>query len=193
MIITITGNSGSGKTTVAKLLSQTLGFHFYSVGGFLREIAKERFLSIQGLIHSTTATELQELIMEKLLAFKSKNHIIIDSRIAWIVIPGSIKVYLHAPYSICAKRLIGSENRPEFASMNVTAAIAKLQTENQSEIAYFSNRFAVQFDDPKNFDLYLSSKELTPQQVHDEILLQTTLLNQPTTLWGDNEMNLNSE
>ena len=45
MHITITGNLGSGKSTVGKLLSEKYGFEIYSTGKVQRELAKQMNLS----------------------------------------------------------------------------------------------------------------------------------------------------
>ena len=46
MIITISGVPGSGKSTVAKLVAQKLGFRHYSAGDFMRDIAEKRRMSL---------------------------------------------------------------------------------------------------------------------------------------------------
>ena len=42
MKITISGPIGSGKSTVSKILAAKLGYKHYSIGGFMRDIAKKR-------------------------------------------------------------------------------------------------------------------------------------------------------
>ena len=46
MIITISGIAGSGKSTVAKLLAKKLNYNHYSIGEFMRDIAKEKNTSL---------------------------------------------------------------------------------------------------------------------------------------------------
>ena len=46
MHITLTGNLGSGKSTIAKIMSEKYGFEIYSTGSIIRELAKERGLSV---------------------------------------------------------------------------------------------------------------------------------------------------
>ena len=47
MIITIGGNVGAGKTTLAARLSKALGYDELYIGGIMREIAAERGITIE--------------------------------------------------------------------------------------------------------------------------------------------------
>ncbi|MCX6741353.1 MAG: AAA family ATPase, partial [Candidatus Parcubacteria bacterium] len=46
MIITLSGKPGSGKTTVAKILAEKLGYKFYSTGDLRGQMAMKRGLTI---------------------------------------------------------------------------------------------------------------------------------------------------
>ncbi|PIN81309.1 cytidylate kinase, partial [Candidatus Woesearchaeota archaeon CG10_big_fil_rev_8_21_14_0_10_32_9] len=46
MKITISGNLGSGKSTVAKMLAKDLGYSHYSTGDFMRKMAEERGITL---------------------------------------------------------------------------------------------------------------------------------------------------
>ena len=46
MIITISGKAGSGKSTVAKMLSERLRLKHYSIGDLMRAMAKEKGMSL---------------------------------------------------------------------------------------------------------------------------------------------------
>ena len=46
MHLTLTGDLGSGKSTVAKLLLERLGLTYYSTGSILRKMAEENGISI---------------------------------------------------------------------------------------------------------------------------------------------------
>ena len=170
MIITVTGNPGSGKSTVVQLLKNTLKYETFYVGMFFKSVAKERSLTVPELCQSSDANELQGIIIDKFRAISTMANAIVDSRTAWIFIPGSFKIYLQASYPISAERLINDGNRPEYANLNKSSVIEKLSAEHNSEVAYFSDRFNVKYDSPENFDLFLSSDCLTPKQVHDQIL-----------------------
>lgn len=46
MHITLTGNLGSGKSTISKIMSSKYGFEIYSTGTTIRELAAERGLTV---------------------------------------------------------------------------------------------------------------------------------------------------
>ena len=46
MKITISGDVGSGKSTIARKLAQKLGLTHYSMGAFMRELARKRGMNI---------------------------------------------------------------------------------------------------------------------------------------------------
>ncbi len=46
MIITISGKAGSGKSTIAKQLAKKLGLKHYSTGDFMRQMAKDKGVSL---------------------------------------------------------------------------------------------------------------------------------------------------
>ena len=49
MIITISGKAGSGKSTVAKEIARKLELKHYSIGDLMRQMAKEKNISLSEL------------------------------------------------------------------------------------------------------------------------------------------------
>jgi cytidylate kinase len=44
MHITLTGNLGSGKSTIAKIMAEKYGYEIYSTGKIQRELAEAKFI-----------------------------------------------------------------------------------------------------------------------------------------------------
>lgn len=95
-LITISGTLGSGKSTVAKLLAERLGYAYYSTGMAQRKIAEQRGLTTLEL---NAAAERDKTIdaqidgvFEKLVQ-ENKNYVV-DSRLGFFFIPTSFKVML---------------------------------------------------------------------------------------------------
>jgi len=65
MIISIMGNEGSGKSTIAKRLAETLHYKYYDMGKVRRELARAKGMTIvelnkYGETHPETDTEIDE-------------------------------------------------------------------------------------------------------------------------------------
>jgi len=170
MIITLSGNSGTGKSTVAQQLKKTLNYELFSVGSFIRAEADKRSLSINDFHNTIDAVDIQNIIKEKFFEIRKRDGVILDSRTAWIFIPESYKVYLQASYYVCAQRLVKDESRIEFMNMDISAVARKLSLDDETEKTYFSERFKVRYDSPENYDLFLSTDDLNLSDVHNIIL-----------------------
>ena len=61
MIITISGNPGSGKSTVAKILIKKLDAQRIYIGGIMRELAKEKGMTLEELmVYAKTHPEIDK-------------------------------------------------------------------------------------------------------------------------------------
>ena len=105
--ITISGVIGSGKSTVAKMLAQKLGWQYYSTGMAQRKIAEEMGLTT---IELNALTTKKKSIDERIDAvFKNppwkENNCIVDSRLAFHFVPKSFKVCLTVQDAVAGKRI----------------------------------------------------------------------------------------
>jgi len=107
MIITITGDPGSGKSTVAKLLSKKLGYKHYYIGEIRRKMAHDKGMSLAefnklGETEDFTDKEVDEY-QERL--GKTEDNFIIEGRTSFHFIPHSLKIYLKVDIKTGAKRI----------------------------------------------------------------------------------------
>ncbi|MEI6587962.1 MAG: AAA family ATPase, partial [Candidatus Moraniibacteriota bacterium] len=107
MIITITGEPGSGKSTIGKKLAQELGYDHYYIGQIRRDAAKERGMTLAeynkyGETHPETDIEVDNY--QKNLG-KEKNNFVIEGRTSWFLIPHSTKIYIAVDPEEGAKRV----------------------------------------------------------------------------------------
>ena len=139
MIITISGTAGSGKSTVGKLLAQQLKFKHYSIGDFMRQIAKERNLSLEdlGRIAEGDKSIDQTLDRKQIELGKNNDRFVIDARLGYHFIPNSIKIFLTAELKDRAERIwkdITIKNiRKEERGENLKEIIEELKRREESE------------------------------------------------------------
>src|ERR1700677_2195770 len=85
MIITIGGNVGAGKTTLAAMLSHELNYEQLYVGGIFREMAAEKNLTIEQFyaqLKDDSAIE-QEVDQRQATMMREKDDLVVQGRVAW--------------------------------------------------------------------------------------------------------------
>src|SRR3989338_4999532 len=108
-IITICGGLGSGKSSTAKRVAETLGFKHFSSVDFFREAALEMGISVNEINkRAETEKEIDYQTDEKLRALRNEKKMVIDSRTAFHWIPESFKVYLDLSPEIAKERVLNS-------------------------------------------------------------------------------------
>lgn len=172
MHISITGKLGSGKSTVAKKLTELYGFEIFSTGAILRAAAAERGMdllelnkelnskldsdrSMDDLIDSTTVRVAGERKGDKL---------IFDSRMAWHFVPDSFKVFVTVDPCVAAARVM-KDPRPGEPAEDVDELCAELVERSRVEQERFRYLYGVDYYDYKNFDLVVDSSSRTPDEV----------------------------
>ncbi|MEK9186461.1 MAG: AAA family ATPase, partial [Patescibacteria group bacterium] len=84
-VVTITGHLGSGKTTVAKIISQTLGWPHHYTGKIMRDLAEQRNLTIEEFYKQLEESpDLEKEIDRKQAGIiNSQDNIVAEGRMAF--------------------------------------------------------------------------------------------------------------
>jgi CMP/dCMP kinase len=169
MKITISGTAGSGKSTIARLLAERLGYNHYSMGDFQREIAKEKGISIieLGELEKTDPT-IDRMVDEKQKNLgRTQDNFVIDSWLSSYFIPDSYKVFLDADIEERARR-IAVKREAEHHSSPQEAAIAIRQREKTNRERWIEF-YGYDFMDMKNYDLVIDTTGREIKEVLDLI------------------------
>ena len=110
-IVTLSGDIGGGKSSVARSLAQTLGYKMLATGTIQRSIARKRGLTTLELNElSVTDSSVDDEIDHYVIELgKSRDALVIDSRLAWHFIPDSFKVFLIVDPLIGAERVFNDQ------------------------------------------------------------------------------------
>src|SRR3989338_2328696 len=137
MIISISGREGSGKSTVAELLAQKLGFKSYYMGDLRRKAAAARGLTLDEYNkHALTdaSTDIEVDTFAKKLG-ETQDDFIIQGRTMWYFIPHSFKVFLNVDPAEGARRVVNhikeGAQRNETKYQTVAEAIKGLAARNK--------------------------------------------------------------
>lgn len=164
--ISLAGDLGSGKSTVAKLLIKELGAEYYSTGAIVRSIAAKRGMSIVELnVYMETHPEIDAEIDDSLVALSDVDKpMIIDSRMAWHFTRGTFKVYLSTDVETSALRIMSANREGEHAA-SLEETIAETRARRESEKKRYMTQYGVDIKDLTNYDLVVDTTVATPEEV----------------------------
>lgn len=173
MIITLAGLSGAGKSTVKKILAESLGWKAYSMGDMRGVYATEHGMTIDelnalGMTDPKTDTLVDEFQTE---LGKREDNFVIDGWMSWFFIPQSIKVFLDIDPEEGARRIFEEQqNYPAHRTderrytdiADVRENLAKRVLQNQER---YKKWYQVDFLNKSQYDLTINTTALSPDQV----------------------------
>ncbi len=171
MIITLAGKPGSGKSTIAKLLAEKLKLKHYSTGDFMRQMAKERGMTLEELSKiAETDKSIDEELDERQRQFgKKENGFVIDGRLAWHFIPHSVKIFLECSPEVSAKRIFSDKSHfrksTEKQVADINEVIEKIKFRMGSENKRYRKLYGIEQYDHKNYDLVIDTSSKTKDEI----------------------------
>ena len=169
-IIVMSGDIGSGKSSVATELKQLTGFDIIGTGSIQRDIASKRGLTTLELneISQTDRSIDDEIDAYVIEIGKSQDRLIMDSRLAWHFIPTAFKVFLAVDPVVGAERVFNASRHDENnASLDITL---KNNLKRQTiEDQRFNQLYNIHFRKYGNYDLIIDTSYATPAAIAQKI------------------------
>ena len=170
-IITITGDLGSGKSTVSGLLQEHLKYDYIYTGKIMRELADKYNMTTTELNkYAETHPEIDEEIDSTFKSLNNSSNLIVDSRLAWFFIPQSFKVFLKTDLIVSAHRISNDNRRINERYSSKEEAIRSIVERKESENKRYMDLYGVDCTDITNFDLMIDTSFITPQKTVDLVL-----------------------
>ena len=170
MRITLSGPPGSGKTTVAKLLSSAMNYPLISGGEIFRKMAMVRDMD---LVEFSKYAEANPDIDFKVdneivrLALNMEN-VIVDARLGgWMLHKNGIdafKVYITATPEIRAKRIQQRDGG------NFKSVLSAMLIREESERRRYRELYNVNYDNLDIYELVINSDIMLPDEIVHRIL-----------------------
>jgi predicted cytidylate kinase len=172
MIISLSGNQGSGKSVLAEKLAKTLGWPRYYMGGLRREAAANRGLTLaqyNKLGETDPTTDLEVDQYQKKLG-ETEDNFIIEGRTSWYFIPHSLKIFLKVDELEGARRILLAKRAGEDDKMStLEEVLASTRKRQLSDQGRYLNYFGIDAYNPDNFDYLVDTTNLTPEEVFDQV------------------------
>lgn len=165
--ITITGDLGSGKSAVSRILCERTGFQYISTGRIQRQLAQELGIdTLEMNRRADTDPSIDERIDGIFVDLgKNQDSYVVDSRMAWFFLPESFKVYLKTDIHVAVDRILGDPNRNSEQYDDRDEAIRKITARKQSENERFLTKYGADCSDLTNFNLVVDTTKRTPEEV----------------------------
>ena len=170
--ITIAGDLGSGKSTVANHLINNINYRIESAGLIFRRLAEE---------HGMTGKEFNQFIESnpkydnmvddtiKEMGEKEEN-IIFDSRLAWFFVPKSFKIYMYVDVDVATERIFNDKGRISESYSDITTAKKEIIERRQSEVLRYKTFYNADINNYKNYDFIIDTSHATKEEVNDLVL-----------------------
>ncbi len=167
--ITLSGELGSGKSTVANYLISKMPFKIVSAGLLFRQLAAK---------HGMSAKEFNEFIendpkydhyVDDTMAElgRTDEKIIFDSRMAWHFVPSSFKIYLYVDVDTATERIFNDVGRVSESYSDKATARKEIVERRQSEILRYQNFYHCNLDDYSNYDLIVDTSHASRDEVNE--------------------------
>lgn len=177
MNITITGNLGSGKSSIGKVLKEK-GYEIVSTGNIFRELAMEKGLSVEEFNKQVNeATRRGDRSVDQMIddttarIGRERDNIMFDSRLAWNFVPDSFKVFVITDIDEASRRVFNDSVRANSESYDSQEACKKALVHRQEmESVRFKEIYEIDYYDMSNYNLVIESTNAAPAEIAEEIL-----------------------
>jgi cytidylate kinase len=173
MLITISGLPGSGKTTVARLLSHRLGLPHVYAGDLYRKAAVERGLTLEQFNELTERDHsIDRNLDEQMAAYARGGGVVLEGRLAGFVAVqegvDALKIWLTAGDEVRARRVAQREER------DWTVVLQQNRVRHDSDAKRYRAIYGFDLNDTSIYDLVLSSDTQGPDALAETILSKCT-------------------
>ncbi len=170
-IISLTGDLGSGKSTVSSILCKTLDYEYIYTGQIQRKIAERYSMTTNELnVYAETHPEIDQEIDDTFRKLGNSQNLVVDSRLAFFFIQSSFKVFLKTNIVVSAQRISGDKDRMNENYSSIQEAALKIVERKKSEVKRYKHYYGVDCLDFTNYDLIIDTTEILPDQVGKIIL-----------------------
>jgi cytidylate kinase len=179
MIISLSGITGSGKSTIAQMLADKLNWPRYYMGRLWREMASKQGVDVKtySQLNENNPDKDREVDEYQRELGKEKDNFIIEGRTSWYFIPHSLKIYLYVNPEEGAKRIFGNLQRKNDRNegenlVSWQDVLASNKERMASDNGRYFRYYGIDVNDKSNFDFYLDTTNLTPEQVFEAVFKQ---------------------
>lgn len=173
-MICISGNIAVGKTEVAALLAEKLGYRLYKASESFRRLARENNMDLVTFNNYVKANPDIDKNIEATTkkVIDSNTNIIIDARLGFYLGSKAFKVYMIANEDTAAERLFKASitrgKEEEYKTVNDAREAIKIREASEQE--RYLKLYNVDIHDMDNYDYVIDTTNLNSEEVASKII-----------------------
>jgi CMP/dCMP kinase len=171
MIVTVSGEIGAGKSTVARSLARALHLRHLSAGEVFRQEAQRRGVSLAALGRlAEQDPSIDKALDDMQVRAAQGGDILVESRLSGWLIDGDLRIWLKAPLPVRAARVASRDS----ASYN--QALGDIQEREECERRRYRAIYGVDLGDLARYHVVLDTSIWTADDIVDVLLRLARLL-----------------
>jgi len=164
MLVTISGQPGSGKTTVARLVAHELGLeHVYAGDIFRRQAAAEGLTLEAYLKRAETDPTIDRSLDEHMRQRAAQGDAVLEGRLAAVMAEEAgqraLRVFLEASEDVRAVRITGREGGA------TDERLREIQVRETSDRQRYRSLYGVDYHEHGRYDLVMDTDARTPEDL----------------------------
>ncbi len=172
IVITVSGLSGAGKTTVAEAIAKATGLTYVSAGEIFRKVAEERGIPLVQLVKKRNP-ELDFEVDRRTLEYAMKGNVVLDGRLTgWIAGDwADFRIWVRCKLQIRAKRVALRDK------VSFDEAVKRIRMRDHADMRVYKKLYKIDLLDESIYDLIMDTSRLSydlskkiPQIFAEEIL-----------------------
>lgn len=169
MQISICGTPGSGKSTVAKIIAEKLGYKYYSIGELRRQMAEKRGLTIVEFNNLKEDTDTSFDNYQKELGEKEDNFVI-EGRLSFHFVPKSLKFFFKTDLRTAAERVFKDPRSSEKKYKNLNEVLNEMKKRMDDDKKRYKKHYNLDPYNEKQFDIVIDTTNISIEEVAEKVM-----------------------
>jgi len=172
IIISVSGLHGTGKSTIAKKIAESLKIGYYSTGQAFRDLAKEMNMTLEEFTkYVENHPEIDNKLDDKIVDVAKKGNVVVESQLSGHILESiaDFKILLSCPLETRVKRM--SERDGTSYEKKLKETKMREKSEQQRFKFMYNIDLSVNEKAKDIYDYILDTKNLTINEVVENILI----------------------
>lgn len=159
LVITVSGNSGSGKSLGARSIAKTFNLKHVKAGEILRELAKMKKISVVKM-SEIREPEVDYKMDKRSLKLAMEGNVVLDARLSgWVAGDwADVKIFYECPLDVKTKRVAKRDN------ISVEEALERLKKRDEQDHEKYQKLYDIDSFDKSIYDIIINNEKLTLEE-----------------------------